>query len=205
MANPKVLRTPESRFVGLPGFPFEPHYLELADRRLGALRMHYVDEGPHDTPVVLMLHGEPTWSYLYRKIIPRVTAAGFRAVAPDYIGFGRSDKPVERASYTYQNHVEWMLEFLDRLALSRCTLVLQDWGGPIGLRLLAERPHCFDAVMLGNTVLPNCSRRRGAPRTGSGPMSVPGAEHRAHATDFDVASLSAACVGRARSGGGRGL
>jgi haloalkane dehalogenase len=196
MTNPKVLRTPESRFVGLPGFSFEPNYLELADRRLGAMRMHYLDEGPSEAPVVLMLHGEPTWSYLYRKIIPRVTARGFRAVAPDYLGFGRSDKPVDRASYTYQNHVDWMLEFLDRLALSRCTLVLQDWGGPIGLRLLAERPQCFDAVLLGNTVLPNCELPPRGIEDWPGPIVGPWAQSTANATDFDVGLvIRSVCVG----------
>jgi haloalkane dehalogenase len=196
MTRSNVLRTPEAHFVSLPGFPFEPHYLELADRRLGSLRMHYVDEGTREVPVVLMLHGEPTWSYLYRKIIPRLTAGGFRAVAPDYIGFGRSDKPVDRASYTYQNHVDWMLGFLDQLGLRRCTLLLQDWGGPIGLRLLAERPQCFDAVMLANTLLPNCDPPPRGIEDWPGPIVGPWAESTKDARDFDVGLVvRSVCVG----------
>jgi haloalkane dehalogenase len=191
-----VLRTPDARFVGLPGYPFEPHYLEIADRRLGPMRMHYVDEGPKDAPVVLMLHGEPTWSYLYRKIIPRVTESGYRAVAPDYIGFGRSDKPVERASYTYENHLEWMRQFVDRLSLRRCTLLLQDWGGPIGLRLLAERPQCFDAVVLANTLLPNCEPPPRGIEDWPGPIVGPWAQSTRGARDFDVGLvIRSVCVG----------
>ena len=196
MTRSNVLRTPDARFVRLPGFPFEPHYLELADRRFGSLRMHYVDEGSRDAPLVLMLHGEPTWSYLYRKIIPRVTARGYRAVAPDYIGFGRSDKPVDRASYTCQNHVDWMLEFLDQLGLRGCTLLLQDWGGPIGLRLLAERPQCFDAVMLANTLLPNCEPPPRGIEDWPGPVVGPWAQSTRDARDFDVGLvIRSVCVG----------
>jgi len=196
MTTPKVLRTPDTRFVGLPGFPFEPHYFGLADHRLGGLRMHYVDEGPRDAPVVLMLHGEPTWSYLYRKIIPHVTAAGYRAVAPDYIGFGRSDKPMERASYTYQNHVDWMLQLVDQLSLRHCTLLLQDWGGPIGLRLLAERPQCFDAVLLGNTLLPNCEPPPRGIDDWPGPIVGPWAQSTREAHDFDAGLVvRSVCVG----------
>jgi len=196
MTTPKVLRTPDTRFVGLPGFPFEPHYFGLADHRLGGLRMHYVDEGPRDAPVVLMLHGEPTWSYLYRKIIPHVTAAGYRAVAPDYIGFGRSDKPIERASYTYHNHVDRMLQLVDQLALRRCTLLLQDWGGPIGLRLLAERPQCFDAVLLCNTLLPNCEPPPRGIEDWPGPIVGPWAQSTRDAHDFDVGLvIRSVCVG----------
>jgi len=186
MTRQKVLRTPDARFAGLPGFPFEPHYLELADRRFGTLRMHYVDEGPREAPLVLMLHGEPTWSYLYRKMIPRVAAGGYRAVAPDYIGFGRSDKLVERTSYTYQNHVDWMLQFVDQLDLRRCTLLLQDWGGPIGLRILAERPQCFDAVLLANTLLPNCEQPPRGIEDWPGPIVGPWARSTKDAHDFDV-------------------
>ena len=196
MTSLKVLRTPDARFDGLPGFPFQPQYLELTDRRLGSLRMHYLDEGPKDAPLVLMLHGEPTWSYLYRKIIPRVTAAGYRAVAPDYIGFGRSDKPVDRASYTYQNHVDWMLQFVDQLALGRGTLLLQDWGGPIGLRLLAERPHRFGAVLLSNTLLPNCEPPPRGIEDWPGPIVGPWAQSTRDAQDFDVGLvIRSVCVG----------
>jgi len=186
MTKSPAIRTPDARFSGLPGYAFEPRYIDLIDRRLGALRMHYVDEGAADAPIVLMLHGEPTWSYLYRKIIPRVTAGGYRAVAPDYVGFGRSDKPVDRASYTYQNHVDWMVEFVDRLGLRRCTLLLQDWGGPIGLRLLAERPQRFDAVLLANTLLPNCEPPPRGIEDWPGPIVGPWAQSTAHASDFDI-------------------
>ncbi len=158
--------------------------------------MHYVDEGPRDAPAVLMLHGEPTWSYLYRKIIPRVTAGGYRAVAPDYIGFGKSDKPVDRAAYTYQGHVDWMREFVDRLGLNRCTLLLQDWGGPIGLRLLAERPQSFDAVLLANTLLPNCEPPPRGIEDWPGPIVGPWAQSTREALDFDVGLvIRSVCVG----------
>ena len=196
MTRLKVLRTPEERFVGLPGYPFEPHYAELTDRQLGTLRMHYVDEGARDAPAVLMLHGEPTWSYLYRKIIPRVTAGGYRAVAPDYIGFGKSDKPVDRTAYNYQNHVDWMLQFVDQLGLARCTLLAQDWGGPIGLRLLAERPQCFDAVLLANTLLPNCEAPPRGIEDWPGPIVGPWAQSTRDARDFDVGLVvRSVCVG----------
>lgn len=150
-----VLRTPDERFSGLPGYDFAPSYVTIEDRRFGPLRMHFVDEGPADAPVVLMLHGEPTWSYLYRKIIPPVARAGYRAVAPDHIGFGRSDKLADRAAYSYQGFVDWLRQFVETLDLKRITLVCQDWGGPIGLRLLSELPGRFDAVLATNTLLPN--------------------------------------------------
>ena len=118
--------------------------------------MHFIDEGPRDAPVALMLHGEPTWSFLYRKMIPIVAAAGYRAVAPDMIGFGRSDKLPERDCYSYQAFVDWMKTFVAALDLRRVTLVCQDWGGPIGLRVLSEMPERFDAVLAANTLLPNC-------------------------------------------------
>lgn len=149
---PAVLRTPDEQFTDLPEFPFEPHYLGLA----GDIRMHYVDEGPRDAPVVLMLHGEPTWSFVYRKLIAPVAAAGYRAVAPDHVGFGRSDKLAARGDYSYQRYVDWMSAFVERLGLERITLVCQDWGGPIGLRVLAQMPQRFDAVLAANTLLPNC-------------------------------------------------
>ncbi|MDB5395201.1 MAG: haloalkane dehalogenase [Rhodospirillales bacterium] len=155
-SEPTVLRTPDERFAGLPDYPFAPHYAEIPDVRFGPLRMHFVDEGPRDAPVVLMLHGEPTWSFLYRKIIPIVTAAGYRAVAPDFIGFGRSDKPSSRADYSYQGFVDWLRRFIKIEELQRITLVCQDWGGPIGLRVLSEMPDRFDAVVVANTLLPNC-------------------------------------------------
>jgi haloalkane dehalogenase len=185
----EIIRSPDSCFVGLPEFDFRPHYVQLEDARYGALRMHYLDEGQRDAPVALMLHGEPTWSFLYRKIIPRVVAAGFRAIAPDYIGFGRSDIFTSRARYTYQNHVGWMAQFVDRLDMKSATLVLQDWGGPIGLRLLVERPHRFNAVLVGNTVLPNCEPPPNGIEDWPGPLITPWAASTEGKTDFDIGSI----------------
>jgi haloalkane dehalogenase len=155
-ADNVVLRTPDERFAGLPDFDFEPHFLRLDDDRCGPLRMHYIDEGPRSAPVVLMLHGEPTWSFLYRKLIAAVAAAGYRAVAPDHIGFGRSDKLARRADYSYQRFVDWTAQFVTALDLRRIVLVCQDWGGPIGLRLVADMGERFDAVLAANTLLPTC-------------------------------------------------
>jgi len=149
-----VLRTPEDRFDDLPGFPFEPHYFEINDPDLGPLRIHYVDEGPAHGPVVLCLHGEPTWSYLYRKMIPVLAAAGFRTVAPDLVGFGRSDKPSERSDYSYAKHVRWMKDWVVAMGLCDVTLLGQDWGGLIGLRMVAELPERFARFSLSNTGLP---------------------------------------------------
>ncbi len=149
-----VLRTPEDRFDDLPGFPFEPHYFEISDPDLGPLRIHYVDEGPAHGPVVLCLHGEPTWSYLYRKMIPVLAAAGFRTVAPDLVGFGRSDKPSERSDYSYAKHVRWMKDWVVAMGLCDVTLLGQDWGGLIGLRMVAELPERFARFSLSNTGLP---------------------------------------------------
>jgi haloalkane dehalogenase len=151
----ETLRTPDSRFVGLPGFDFEPHYAEVDDQDGGRLRLHYLDEGPVGGPAVLLMHGEPSWSYLYRHMIPVLTGAGLRAVAPDLVGFGRSDKPTRLDDYTYQRHVEWMRGLLfDSLDLGEVTLVGQDWGGLIGLRLVAEQPDRFARVVAANTFLP---------------------------------------------------
>ena len=149
-----VLRTPDSRFENLVGFPFAPHYLELQDPDLGPLRIHYLDEGPRDGEVVLCLHGEPSWSYLYRKMIPVFTAAGLRVLAPDLVGFGRSDKPSRRDDYSYASHVRWMSEWLSAMAVKNVTLLGQDWGGLIGLRMLAENPEQFARFSLSNTGLP---------------------------------------------------
>jgi haloalkane dehalogenase len=150
----KVLRTPDDRFRDLPGYPFAPRYLEIADGAGGTLRVHYVDEGPRDAAPVLLLHGEPSWSYLYRTMIPVLVGAGLRAVAPDLVGFGRSDKPAARSDYTYQRHVDWMRAVLMSLDLHDATLVCQDWGGLIGLRLVAEHPERFARVVAANTFLP---------------------------------------------------
>ena len=145
----ECLRTPDERFADLPGYPFSPHYVEV-----NGMRMHYVDEGPRAAAPVLMLHGEPSWSYLYRKMIPIITAAGQRAVAPDLIGFGRSDKPLRRDDYTYQRHIDWIRVLIEALDLRQITLVCQDWGGLIGLRLAAEHEARFARIVAANTFLP---------------------------------------------------
>jgi len=149
-----VLRTADERFDELPDFPFEPHYQEINDQDLGSLRIHYVDEGPRDAPVILCLHGEPSWGFLYRKMIPVFTAAGFRAIVPDLVGFGRSDKPAARSDYSYKKHVQWMRDWIDAVDLNDITLLGQDWGGLIGLRLVAENPELFSRISLSNTGLP---------------------------------------------------
>ncbi len=155
----QTVRTPDDRFEGLPGFDFAPTYVETGD----GLRVAIVDEGPRDAQVVLLLHGEPTWSYLYRKMIPPLLAAGLRVVAPDLVGFGRSDKPVRDEDYTYARHVEWMRSALfDELDLTGAVLFGQDWGGLIGLRLVAEHPQRFRAVCASNTGLPDGSSRMGS-------------------------------------------
>jgi haloalkane dehalogenase len=151
-----VLRTPDDRFLDLPGFPWEPTYVQASD----GLRVAVIDEGPHDREVVLLLHGEPTWSYLYRKMIQVLLDAGFRVVAPDLVGFGRSDKPARDEDYTYARHVEWMRSALfDACDLRDVTLVCQDWGGLIGLRLAAENPDRFARICAANTGLPDGTRR----------------------------------------------
>jgi haloalkane dehalogenase len=153
----KALRTPDDRFEGLPDFAFEPRYLEVdaGDGSGDRLRMAYLDEGQADGEVVLCLHGEPSWSFLYRHMIPVLTSAGLRVVAPDLIGFGRSDKPAARAEYTYERHVGWLRDALfDQLDLSGITLVCQDWGGLLGLRLVGEHEERFARVVAANTFLP---------------------------------------------------
>lgn len=151
-----LLRTPDERFVDLPDFPFAPHYVEVADPTDASqtIRVHHLDEGPRDGAVVLLLHGEPSWCFLYRSMIPELVAAGFRVVAPDLVGFGRSDKPASREDHTYARHVEWWREALfDRLDLRDITLFCQDWGGLIGLRLVGEHPDRFARVVVANTGL----------------------------------------------------
>ncbi|GAB4510793.1 MAG: haloalkane dehalogenase [Anaerolineae bacterium] len=142
-----VLRTPEARFINLPGYPFAPHYIEI-----DGLRMHYVDEGQGE--VVLMLHGEPTWSYLYRKMIPLFVNAGYRALAPDLIGFGKSDKLGTRTPYTYQQHMDWLGAWVEALDLHNITLICQDWGSLLGLRMVGEQPERFARVVVANGMLP---------------------------------------------------
>lgn len=146
-----IYRTPEERFLALPDFPFASHYLELA----GGLRVHYLDEGPRDGPTVFLLHGEPTWCYLFRHMIPLLVAEGFRVVAPDLIGFGKSDKPLDRSAYSYAGQVAWMREWIEALDLKDMTLGCQDWGSLIGLRLVAEMPERFRGVALSNGGLPD--------------------------------------------------
>jgi haloalkane dehalogenase len=149
-----VLRTPDREFVGLPDFPFAPHYVDVPSGDGGRLRVHYLDEGDPTAPTVLLMHGEPSWCFLYRHMIPVLVDAGLRCVAPDLVGFGRSDKPAERADYTYARHVAWMQAFFDATALDAVTLVGQDWGGLIGLRLVAAHPERFARVVAANTFLP---------------------------------------------------
>jgi haloalkane dehalogenase len=150
----KILRTPDERFKNLAGYSFEPNYVEIPDGENGSLRIHHLDEGPADAPPVLLMHGEPSWSYLYRKMIPILVDAGYRAIAPDLAGFGRSDKPADRKDYTYQRHVDWMQAWLDQLRVTRINLVCQDWGGLIGLRLVAGNPDRFARIVAANTGLP---------------------------------------------------
>jgi haloalkane dehalogenase len=150
-----VLRTPDERFEALADFPYAPHYVEIPDGEGGVLRVHHLDEGPADGPVVLLMHGEPTWSYLYRHMIPVLTSAGMRCVAPDLVGFGRSDKPTRTSDYTYGRHVEWMSSVLfEALDLRGVTLFAQDWGGLVGLRLVARDPDRFDRIVVSNTGFP---------------------------------------------------
>lgn len=153
MSNlPKVtdfLRTPDDCFNGLPDFAYTPHYTQV-----GGLRVAHIDEGPRDAPVVLLMHGEPTWSFLYRKMIPVLVAAGFRVVTPDLVGFGRSDKPARPSDYSYANHVRWMNAWLAANDLRRITLFCQDWGSLIGLRMVVDAPQRFDRIVLANGGLP---------------------------------------------------
>ena len=141
-------RAPDTRFAQLPGFPWTPHYFEWR-----GLRAHTLDEGPSDAPVLLALHGEPTWSYLYRKMIPPFLAAGYRVVAPDFIGFGRSDKVVDDAWYTFDTHRAFLLDFVERMDLRRVTLAVQDWGGILGLTLPMEAPGRYEKLLIMNTAL----------------------------------------------------
>lgn len=150
----KALRTPDECFAQLADYDYAPHYLNVDDDEGGELRLHYVDEGPRDARTLLLMHGEPSWSYLYRKMIGPLVAAGFRVIAPDLIGFGKSDKPSAREDYTYARHVMWMQSFVDQLDLSNGVLFCQDWGGLIGLRLVANSPERFAGVVAGNTMLP---------------------------------------------------
>jgi haloalkane dehalogenase len=150
----QFLITPDPCFASLTDYPYAAHYVQVDDTEGGSLKLHYIDQGPKDAEVVLMLHGEPSWSYLYRKMISPVVAAGYRVIAPDLIGFGKSDKPTKRSDYTYQRHLDWIREVLLQLKLTQVTLVCQDWGGLLGLRLVAEHPELFARVLAANTMLP---------------------------------------------------
>jgi len=150
----KILRTPDERFTNLPRFSFEPHYVEVADGDGARPRIAYIDEGPTDAAPILLMHGEPSWSYLYRNIVSLLAARGHRVLAPDLVGFGRSDKPADLADYTYERHVRWIRDWLTAVKLDHITLFCQDWGGLIGLRLVAADPGRFARVCAANTGLP---------------------------------------------------
>ncbi len=144
-----VARTPDARFNAITDFPYVPQFLEV-----GGLRIAFIDEGPRDSPPILLMHGEPTWSYLYRKMIPGLLAAGHRVIAPDLVGFGRSDKPTRKQDYSYANHVAWMAAWMEAIHLRHATLFCQDWGSLIGLRMVTHSPDRFDRVVLANGGLP---------------------------------------------------
>lgn len=153
-----VLRTPDSRFENLEDYPFVANYLDVAASDTPPLRMHFLDEGPADGPPIVLLHGEPTWSYLYRTMIPPLTDAGNRVLAPDLIGFGRSDKPSRPEDYTYLRHVEWVTDWFERLNLRDVTLFVQDWGSLIGLRIAAEQGDRVGRLVVANGFLPTAQR-----------------------------------------------
>ena len=151
----ETVRTPDDRFADLPDYPFAPNYVEIPDGDGGSLRVHYLDEGSADAAPILLLHGEPSWSYLYRHMIPPLVAAGHRVVVPDQVGFGRSDKPTQQADYSYARHIDWMSALVfDHLDLRDITFFGQDWGGLIGLRLVTAQPDRFARIAVGNTGLP---------------------------------------------------
>ncbi|MFP1153599.1 haloalkane dehalogenase [Mycobacterium sherrisii] len=151
-----MLTTPDERFAALPDYPFQPHYVAVQTDGTAPVRMHYVDAGPAQGPVVLLVHGQPTWSYLYRKVITVLADAGLRSIAPDNIGFGRSDKPTDPGAYTLARFIDWLHNFVIALDLRDITLVVQDWGGPIGLSVLARDPDRFARVLATNTILHTC-------------------------------------------------
>lgn len=178
----KTLRTPDDRFDGLKDYAYKPNYKEVPDGEGGRLRIHYIDEGPQTADPILLMHGEPSWSYLYRKMIPILIEAGNQVVAPDLVGFGRSDKPAQRSDYTFQRYVDWMQAWLDQVDLKRITFFGQDWGGVIGLRLVAANPDRFARVVVANTGLP----------TGDGPISEAFLNWRKlsiEAPEFDIGAI----------------
>jgi haloalkane dehalogenase len=148
----EILKTPTACFNDLPGYSFQAHYCDVGSHH--ELLMHYVDYGPKNGPVILMLHGEPSWSYLYRNMINEAASAGFRIIAPDLIGFGKSDKYASQAAYTYANHLTWLAKLLKQLSLNNIHLICQDWGGLLGLRLVASQPDLYAGVVAANTMLP---------------------------------------------------
>ena len=152
----KVLRTPDKRFVNLPDYPFKPNYKEV-----DGIRIHYVDENPQNSEVVLLLHGEPSWSYLYRHMIPILRKAGYRVIAPDLVGFGRSDKPTEKEDHTYRKHVSWISKLVNILDLKKISLFCQDWGSLIGLRVAIENQERFNRIILSNGGLPTGEQKMG--------------------------------------------
>ncbi|MDP3516176.1 MAG: haloalkane dehalogenase [Pseudohongiella sp.] len=154
--SPGIFRTPDESFLALKDYPFEPNYLQIEN-----LRMHFVDEGPKHAKVVLLLHGEPSWSYLYRKMIPILAEAGYRVIAPDLIGFGKSDKPALQSAHSHSGHVEHIKTLIEQLQLEDITLFIQDWGGLIGLRVVADMPDRFAGVVAANTGLPGATGIRG--------------------------------------------
>ena len=147
-------RTPDERFIDLVDYPFQPRYLQVGDTEGGELRIHYLDEGPANGQIILLMHGQPVWSYVYRHMIPLLVAAGFRVIAPDLVGFGRSDKPTQTEDYTYARHVTWMSDWLTQLDLNDITVFFQDWGSLIGLRLVTAFPERFAGGVLANGGLP---------------------------------------------------
>jgi len=150
-----TVRTPDDRFVGLPDYDFEPHYVDIDDTEGGSLRVHYSDEGDPADPIVVLMHGEPSWCYLYRNVVGPLVDAGCRVIAPDLVGFGRSDKPTQQGDHTYARHVNWMTQVLiDHLNINDAVMFGQDWGGLIGLRVVAAAPDRFAALVVANTGLP---------------------------------------------------
>ena len=145
----EVVRTPDTHFENLPDYPFPPNYVES-----NGYRVHYVDQGPKDGQVILLMHGQPSWSYLYRHMIPLLSNAGYRVIAPDNVGFGKSDKPLKPEDHSYQMHIDIMADFVDALNLNDITFFGQDWGGLIGLRVIEQRPNRFARIMISNTTLP---------------------------------------------------
>ena len=150
----QILRTPDERFENIKGYPFEPHYTNITTHDGSELRIHHIDEGPKDGPILLAMHGQPVWSYLYSRMIPFLKSAGIRVIAPDLPGYGKSDKPAAREDYTYQRQVDWMVQWLTKNDLSEITFFGQDWGGLIGLRMVAQDPDRFVKISIGNTGLP---------------------------------------------------